>query len=169
MTIHAGIRVVVRPGRVDERQALEDLQRRAWLAYPDLREPLLANPDLIALARASLARGWVAVADMEGRAVGFSVVVVRVGSAELEGLFVAPRHWRQGIGRALVDAACRDLGALGGGQLQTVANPRAEGFYARLGFTPCGTAMTVFGAARRMMLDVGADGAKQGSKTAPAR
>jgi hypothetical protein len=35
-----------------------------------------------------------------------------------------------------------------------VANPRAEGFYARLGFVPDGMAMTVFGPARRMVLDV---------------
>jgi GNAT superfamily N-acetyltransferase len=161
------IRPLVRPGRVEERLALEDLQRRAWAAWPDLRELLLANPDLIALARASLTQGCVTVADDGGKALGFSVVAMRPGFAQLEGLFVEPSHWRQGIGRTLAAAARQELAAQGGGRLQTVANPRAEGFYARLGFVPDGMAMTVFGPARRMLLDVAGTGGNDGATPAP--
>jgi GNAT superfamily N-acetyltransferase len=41
------------------------------------------------------------VAELDGRVAGFAAVV----GGELDGLFVEPELWRQGIGAALVDAA----------------------------------------------------------------
>ena len=145
---------IIRGGRVDERLALEDLQRSASLVYDDYRQQLLDNPDVIELPRAQLADGHVRVAEADGRLLGFAVVLPRDGWFELDGLFVTPDQWRRGIGRALIDDACQRLAADGGGRLQTVANPRAEGFYEKLGFRPVGMADTLFGPARRMMLEI---------------
>ncbi|MBN9588208.1 MAG: hypothetical protein BGN85_00895 [Alphaproteobacteria bacterium 64-11] len=146
--------MIIREGRTEERHALEELQRRASLEYAEYRRQLLENPDVIELPRAHLAGGHVRVAEAHGRALGFSVVLPR-GPAlfELDGLFVEPEHWRRGIGRALIADACARLKKLAGARLQTVANPLAEGFYERLGFRPAGMADTLFGPARRMVLE----------------
>lgn len=144
------LRPLIRQGRVEERLALEELQRRAWTAFPDLHAILAENPDIVALARVPLMQGQVMVAEEKGVVLGYSLVVARGPRVEMEGLFVEPAHWRQGIGRALVEAACRTLAGAGGGRLETVANPRVEDFYLRLGFEPAGRALTAFGPARRM-------------------
>jgi GNAT superfamily N-acetyltransferase len=144
--------VIVRPGRPEERAALEDLQRRAALAWADYRSYLLANPDVIALPLAQLREQRVRVAESDGLAVGFAVLLPRGDICDLDGLFVEPGWWGRGIGRLLVaDAAARarELGALA---VEAVANPHAEGFYARLGFAVTGMEQTLFGPANRMRL-----------------
>jgi GNAT superfamily N-acetyltransferase len=76
---------------------------------------------------------------------GFAALLPRNGFCELDGLFVEPDLWGKGVGRALIaDALARTR------TLETVANPRAEGFYKRLGFSVIGEAQTQFGPARRM-------------------
>ena len=49
--------LAIRLARPDEREALEDLQRRASLALPQYREQLLSNPDAIHLPAAQIANG----------------------------------------------------------------------------------------------------------------
>jgi hypothetical protein len=44
-----GEALTIRLANPDEREALEELQRRASLALPDYREQLQANPDAIHL------------------------------------------------------------------------------------------------------------------------
>jgi GNAT superfamily N-acetyltransferase len=144
----------IRSGRVDERHALEELQRRASLEYSEYRQKLLDNPDIIELPRAHLADGQVRVAEADGRVLGFSVVLPRgAGMFQLDGLFVEPGQWGRGIGKALVGAECKRLAAQGGGRLEVVANPRAEGFYEKLGFAVAGGVITMFGPSRRMVLE----------------
>jgi GNAT superfamily N-acetyltransferase len=146
--------ITIRDGRMDERLALEELQRRASLEYEEHRRRLLDNPDVIELPRAHLEGGHVRVAEQGGRALGFAVVLPRGGLFVLDGLFVEPGHWRGGIGRALIaDARARILAA-GGVRLETVANPNAEGFYEKQGFRAVGIAATLFGPARRMVLEI---------------
>ncbi len=145
----------VREGRVDERLALEDLQRRACLAREEYRRRLLDNPDVIDLPRAHLADGHVRVAERDGHTQGFAVVLPgRGGVFVLDGLFVEPGHWLCGIGRALVADACARLRQRGAARLEAVANLAAEGFYERLGFLPVATDVTAFGPARRMQLEI---------------
>jgi len=139
----------IRPALPEERQALEDLQRRASLALETYREQLEANPDAIALPAEQIERGQVMVAEVEGRVAGFAVVLAEERSAELDGLFVEPENWRQGIGSALVEAAIhearrRDL------SLTVVADPSAREFYERCGFTAEGISETRFGPALTM-------------------
>ena len=86
-----------------------------------------------------------------GVRLGFSVVLAAAdGACELDGLFVEPGHWGVGVGRALVDDAAGRARAGGALRLEVIANPRAVGFYERVGFVACGQATTRFGPAPRM-------------------
>ena len=90
----------IRPAQIEERELLEDLQRRASLANAEHRAALLAHPDAIALPAGQIERGEVLLAETEGRVAGFVAVL----GGEIDGLFVEPDLWGLGIGRALVDA-----------------------------------------------------------------
>ena len=141
--------VRLRPAQASERQQLEDLQRRASLANPGDRPHLEAHPDAVELPLAFIERGEVTVAEAEGRVAGFAVVQRHDGFTELDGLFVEPERWRQGIGRVLVDAATHEA-RCNGHALVVIAGAEARGFYERCGFTFEGPAQTRFGPALRM-------------------
>ena len=101
MSEHAELSI--RLARPEEREALEELQRRASLALGEYNEQLEANPDAIDLPLAQIERGEVIVAELDGRIAGFAAVLIEADAAELDGLFVEPDLWRQGIGTALVE------------------------------------------------------------------
>lgn len=91
--------ITVRRARRDEQKALEDLQRRASLAWEETREALLAHPEVIALPFEHIDAGHAHVAERLGLILGFSVALPGPdGNTELDGLFVEPAHWRQGVG-----------------------------------------------------------------------
>jgi len=137
--------LVIRVAKPEEREELEDLQRRASLGLPDYRAQLEANPDAIHLPPAQLANGQVLVAELDGRLAGFAAVV----GGELDGLFVEPELWRQGIGAALLNEATHSARRRGLA-LTVIANPAAREFYERCGFSLEGEAETRFGPALRM-------------------
>ena len=141
--------VQIRLARPEERLALENLQRRASLALGDYREQLEANPDAIELPLAQIERGEVMIAEVDGLVAGFAAVLIEDDHAELDGLFVEPEQWRQGIGTALVDAAVHGARRQGLA-LMVVANPTVRDFYENCGFTCEGEAWTRFGPALRM-------------------
>ena len=58
----------------------------------------------------------------------------RLDGAELDGLFVEPRLWRQGVGTALVKAAVHEARRRGLSLVTVVANPTAREFYENCGF-----------------------------------
>jgi len=115
------------------------------MALPDCRELLQANPDAVELPAEQVESGQVLVAECEGRVAGFAAVA----GGELDGLFVEPKLWRHGIGRALVEAAVL-LARRRGLSLTVIANPAAIGFYESCGFSIEGEAETRFGPACRM-------------------
>jgi GNAT superfamily N-acetyltransferase len=135
----------IRAAQPDERDALEDLQRRASLALPDYGEQLLANPEAVHLPAAQIANGQVLVAELDKVVAGFAAVV----GGELDGLFVEPELWGQGVGRALADAATHEARRKGLA-LFVIASPGARGFYEKCGFVLEGEAETRFGPALRM-------------------
>jgi len=114
------------------------------------REALLAHPDAIALPAGHIERGEVQVAEIDGRIAGFAVLLDHDGAAELDGLFVDPQLWRQGIGSALVDEAVHSARRRGLSLVTVVAAPAAKDFYEQCGFTVEGAAETRFGPALRM-------------------
>jgi len=137
---------VIRTARADERAALIELQRRASLANEGDRAMVLANPDIIDIPLAQFEEGCVLVAERDGALIGLAVVLPRDdGQAELDGLFVEPSAWRQGIGRHLVDAACAHAMKCGATALHVIANPHAGTFYDTCGFEPLREVKTEFG------------------------
>ena len=136
----------IRLAQAGERQQLEDLQRRASLALPDYREQLTAHPDAIGLPSEQIELGQVIVAELDGRMAGFAAVVEN----ELDGLFVEPDLWRQGIGSALIEAATHQA-RRDGLALRVIASPTAREFYESCGFSVEGEAATRFGPALRML------------------
>ena len=142
---------VIRTARTDERAALIQLQRRASLANEGDRAMVLANPDIIDIPLAQFEEGCVLVAEREGDLIGLAVVLPRDdGAAELDGLFVEPQAWRQGIGRQLVDAAGTHARKRGATALHIIANPHAGMFYDSCGFEPLGEVQLEFASAIAM-------------------
>ena len=141
--------LTIRLAKVDERDALEDLQRRASTALDEYREQLLANPDAIELPVEQIEQGSVIVAELDERVAGFAVVLIGDNHAELDGLFVEPGLWRNGIGAALVDVAVHEARRQGLAMM-VIASPTAREFYEKCGFTVEGEAPTRFGPALRM-------------------
>ena len=134
-----------------ERDALEELQRRASLIWEEDREALLAHPDAIELPLEQITEGRTVVAESDDELLGFAVVLRREdGDAELDGLFVEPSQWRRGLGRALVEQAERIAARDGATNLWVIANTRALDFYGACGFVKVGEAATRFRPAPRM-------------------
>ena len=124
---------------------LEALQCRASLANEEHRAALEANPDAIELPLDQLEQGQVLVAELDGRIAGFAAIV----GSELDGLFVEPDLWRQGVGSALVGEAVHDARRRGV-TLTVIANPVAQSFYESCGFVVEAYVQTLFGPALRM-------------------
>ena len=151
MPARAAVRI--RDAAPAERAALEDLQRRSADVWPDYREQLAANPDVIEVDAEAIAhrRVRVAVDPASGAIAGFSVVLPPIArSVELDGLFVDPPAMRRGVGRALVEDVAATAHAIGATRLEVIANPGAVPFYEALGFTDDGQAATTFGPAPRL-------------------
>lgn len=140
-----GDTLTLRLARLQEHGQLEELQRRASLELREYREQLLSNPDAIHLPPGQISNGQVTVAELDGRIVGFAAVV----GGELDGLFVEPDLWGQGIGRALADVAAHDARRRGL-TIKVTAAPGARKFYESCGFSVEGEAQTQFGPALRM-------------------
>lgn len=139
-------KILVREALASEQKLLEALQWRASLGNPGDRQALLANPDAIELPIEQIEAGGVFVAELDGLVVGFAAILPREdGDSELDGLFVDPKAWRQGIGRALVDRCCMAARSAGATSLHVVGNPHAEGFYIACGLRKTGVAQTRFG------------------------
>ncbi len=144
-----------RPAVLAEKQTLEELQWRASLMWEEYRDALLANPDAIELPEDHISGGWTIVAELSGKTLGFAVVLPgEGGNAELDGLFVEPSAWRNGIGRSLIVEAGKLAGAEGAQAIQVIANQRAKEFYDACGFIQIGEAATRFGTGLRMRLEL---------------
>ncbi len=127
------------------------LQRRSSDIWDQYRDQLAEYPDAIQLPQAFIDNGWVHVAvATDDTPLGFAVLIPGDGRAhELDGLFVEPARMRRGIGRALVQDACRRAHANGALRLEVIAGP-AQPFYEKLGFAATASAETRFGPAVRM-------------------
>ena len=147
--------MTLRLGTSSDQWVLEELQRRASLANPGDREHVLANPEIIQLPISQLESSQVIVAEKNGQAIGFAVVIPRNdGNCELDGLFVDPAAWKMGIGRFLVEESKAMAATSGATYLHVIGNPHAEGFYLKCGFVTEGTHQTQFGPALLMKIEV---------------
>jgi N-acetylglutamate synthase-like GNAT family acetyltransferase len=148
----------IRLARPDDRDDLIELQRRASLASEgeEVRRQLLDNPDIIDLDPEMIARNEVFVAEVGTRIVGFATIIAHEGDdTELEGIFVEPSEWRQGIGTALLRQIEREAQAWGASRLHVVASRNTEAFYAREGFEAIGEQKTPLGPVALLMVAAG--------------
>lgn len=131
--------VQIRAARAEERAALIDIQKRASMTDPAFPHEILDIPGAIDVPSAWIMDQRVFVAVLEDRPVGF-VTLVEDGpeACELEGLFVDPGHWKQGIGARLVARAVQYVRDHAVRRLHLIANPNARGFYLRCGFAEKG-------------------------------
>lgn len=138
-----------------EMDALVELQRRSSLVWEEYRAQLLAHPEVIEVPADALAAGQVRVAVQGGDLVGFATVLaVSPEVGELDGLFVAPELMRGGLGRVLVEDAVAIARVRGMTRLEVTANPRALGFYEKVGFVTVDEVATQFGPGIRMQRDL---------------
>lgn len=130
--------------------------RRASLMWEEYRDDLLAHPEVIDVPVRDIEAGNVRAAWDAMRPLGFhSLIAGRADHvAELDGLFVDPAFWRRGIGRALFNDARALARSRGCRRIEVTANPRALGFYVKMGFSDDGVAKTQFGAGLRMHADI---------------
>jgi GNAT superfamily N-acetyltransferase len=147
--------MIIRLARLEEKSALEALQRRASLANPGDRAAILANPDAIELPQAQIQNQQVFIVETDGVIAGFSAVYRRQdGDIELDGLFVEPHLWRRGVGRLLIQAALDYAKAHNAQSLHVIGNPHAEAFYVSVGFVQYGVHETRFG--RGLLMNIAA-------------
>jgi GNAT superfamily N-acetyltransferase len=146
----------IRDAVPDEALALEALHRRSSDVWEEDRVHLSAHPDAIEPPHQAISEGRVRVAvDGKGQPVGFSVVLpVEDGVCELDDLFVEPDSMGLGVGKLLVEDVAARAATEGANRVMVTANPRALGFYKRLGFRITGEASTRFARAPRMTLDL---------------
>ena len=139
----------IRPAVPADADALGDVHVRAWQAAYRGAMPAAYLDGLSAAERARMwARGLsrardrdpVLVADVDGHVVGFAAMgpaAEPTGWGELFALNVDPDWWGRGTGRALLDAAERELAALGHAHAVLwvlPANPRARRLYESAGW-----------------------------------
>ena len=143
--------VEVRTALPADTAELRALYRRSAVTNDGGRRALAARPDLVEPSDADLRAGRVRAALLDGRLVGFTVVVPGpADAAELDAVFVDPDHMGRGIGRLLLDDAIAVARASGATALEVTANPAAVAFYVRAGFVRDGPVPTEFGPAERM-------------------
>lgn len=134
--------VTIGPARLEDVAALPGIEvRAATLFSPDDLAPEHASDSTpLPVYSAAQREGLLLVArQADDRVVGFAHLEWIDGVAHLEELDVEPEMGRWGIGRRLVEAACR-LARAGGSERITLSTfrdvPWNAPFYARLGFVP---------------------------------
>lgn len=138
----------IRPARPEEQDALEALRSRAVLAAEAYRGHPPAQPSSVRIGSARFADNRVLVVEGEEGLFGFAVWTrTRDGIAELEGLFVEPDRWRQGMGRRLLDAVTAQIR---GAPLRVTVGPGEMPFFDRCGFVKTRKVETRSGPAIRM-------------------
>lgn len=101
---------------------------------------LIRHPEAVSIPVEQFTGGMVLVATRGEAISGFVALAPRQDSGiELDGLFVEPVWWKQGIGTRLMAAAEALAVGRGNTHIHVVANPRAENFYVRCGYAVVGT------------------------------
>ncbi len=79
------------------------------------------------------------IAEIEGQAAGFFVLIKSTPSWQLEHFWVLPAYMGQGIGRALMNEAKKQAQQAGAESIHIDSDPQAEGFYLACGATRVGS------------------------------
>ncbi|MBV2154046.1 GNAT family N-acetyltransferase [Kitasatospora sp. SUK 42] len=129
----------IRPARPDEAELLTGIALRAK-AYWGYDEAFMAAcREELTLDAAAIERASTAVAEDDGRVLGFAALTGAPPSGALAMLFVEPELIGRGIGRALFEHVRGQARALGLRSLTIDSDPNAEPFYLAMGATRVGS------------------------------
>ena len=125
--------MIIRRALPEESPVLTEIAhdaKRHW-GYPEhwiqhWQCDLTVSPDFVS-------ENPVYVAEKDGELLGFYALVVRDEKAELEHLWVAPKHIDQGIGKELFIHAMHEAVGQNVVAVEISSDPNAEGFYRKMG------------------------------------
>jgi GNAT superfamily N-acetyltransferase len=113
-----------------------------WIQY--WSDDLTMSPEFIS-------QNQVFVAESENEIVGFYALVAAGRHAELEHMWVAPKHIGTGVGKELFIHAMQIAAGDNISEVELSADPNAEGFYQKMGARRIGEVTSeVFGETRRL-------------------
>lgn len=139
-----------RPAHAVDLPELEALQARASLAAGENVNDLISNPDAMVIPPENLSLS--VVAEISGVVAGFCTILpTSLDGAEVDAVFVDPKAWRTGLGRALLLYAEQEILTKETRSLGVVSGRHAVPFYQSLGFRESGVVMTRFGPAVRLI------------------
>ncbi len=144
--------VTIRPARPGEAAALSALMLRSKAHWGYNQAFLDACRDVLVVEEAMIASGDVLVADDGAHPVGVAAVIGDAPEVELDVCFVEPEAIGTGVGRMLVEAACRLALRRGARTMRVESDPHAVPFYARLGAVPIGEVASGVEAGRTLPL-----------------
>ena len=131
---------MIRPARPGEAAALSDLALRSKAHWGYDAAFIAACRAELTVTPAQAASGRTYVYEEDGRALGFYLLEIRNGSADVAMLFVAPAALGRGIGRALWAHLVGEARRLELAKVSVASDPNAEPFYRAMGATTVGTA-----------------------------
>ena len=143
---------MIRPARPGEAEALTDLALRSKAYWGYDAAFMAACRAELTVTPAQAASGLVQVYEEGGRALGFYLLEVRNGSADVAMLFVEPAAIGRGIGRALWQHLVAEARRLELAKVTIESDPNAEAFYRAMGATTVGTAPSASIPGRRLPL-----------------
>lgn len=126
--------LTVRPAKLNELPELTGLCARAKAALGHSPEALERFRFDLTFRKDALLTTRVAVAEgSASRKIGVAQIGIDKTEAELMKLYVDPRFFGRGVGRALMDWAAREARALGAVRLELDADPASAVFFRRMG------------------------------------
>lgn len=126
--------LIIRPATLNELPELTGLCARAKAALGHSPEALERFRFELTFRKDALLNTRIVVAEgSASRKVGVAQIDIDKTEAELMKLYVDPRFFGRGAGRALMDWAAREARALGAVRLQMDADPASAVFFRRLG------------------------------------
>lgn len=150
-------RISIRPARPDEGPFLTEMayaSKRTW-GYPEESLDEWNGPLDVLEEHIRSEAYFVAETEENGRArpVGFFSLmpVERADTLDLDHFWVLPEAQGQGIGRRMFDRAVLEARRMGATRLTITAEPRAEGFYLRMGAVRIGGRTTVVGGEKHIL------------------
>jgi GNAT superfamily N-acetyltransferase len=130
--------VHARPEDAEMLTAIAYAAKRHW-GYPE--RWIEAWRDILTMRPEFIAANIAFCAIEEGRAVGFYVLTTESDGIHLDHLWILPAAMHRGIGRALFEHAVNHARAAGFDLIKIEADPKAAGFYERMGAQRVGTSI----------------------------
>ncbi|MFA0887961.1 MAG: GNAT family N-acetyltransferase [Synergistales bacterium] len=150
-------RIAIRPARPDEGPALTEIayaSKRTW-GYPEATLDEWNGPLAVLEEHLLNEAYFVAEEERAGRivAVGFFSLmpVERTDTLDLDHFWVLPEAQGRGVGRLMFERAVLEARKAGALRLTITAEPRAEGFYLKMGAVRTGGKPTVVGGQRHIL------------------